>query len=243
MSQSGPPSSVKRSLGACMNTTCEFHGKASDKAPLKCVKCKTARYCNKQCQREHWPSHKSFCQIWAETFTSNGQVPVSHIKLKMGQLIWLVRGLPEYTKYLFTEHEHYTSRGERGFIEFHFTRWEELYDAIKALEEQPITEEVQFCAMPGTPSYAGEIPGKGAVLQSLPLRKIRQGDEGRFMKAVDDYMHFTSNDSRPNLQIVLDRALKYKDQILVSVTVDLEDTHATHMYDSLYRRISWYPES
>ncbi|XP_059166061.1 ankyrin repeat and MYND domain-containing protein 2-like [Physella acuta] len=38
------------------------------KAEAKCAKCKMVVYCNKECQRLHWPTHKKFCAKLAEDY-------------------------------------------------------------------------------------------------------------------------------------------------------------------------------
>ncbi|KAI0061696.1 hypothetical protein BV25DRAFT_1886486 [Artomyces pyxidatus] len=239
---SGPPVSVKRSLGSCSNPSCGYYGQVAAKAPLKCSKCKSAKYCDKNCQRAHWPQHKEYCKVWADSSANNGEVPVAQIKLKMAHLIWLVRGMPEYAAYMFKEYAYWKTKGKRGCMEFQFDRWEELYEAIKVIEAQPIYEEVPFCGMPGSPSYAGYVPGEGSVAIKLPRRRVKAGEELQFVKAVDDHMHFTTNENRPNLQRALDLALKSDNMFVVSVTVELEGTYSTHLYDFIYRNTSWVPD-
>ncbi|CAG5119075.1 unnamed protein product [Candidula unifasciata] len=38
------------------------------KAKSKCSKCKMVAYCNQECQRLHWPTHKKFCDKLAERY-------------------------------------------------------------------------------------------------------------------------------------------------------------------------------
>ena len=42
--------------------SCYNCGKAGD-ALLKCSRCKTATYCSKRCQKQHWKSHKKACKV------------------------------------------------------------------------------------------------------------------------------------------------------------------------------------
>lgn len=58
-------------------------------------------------------------------------------------------------------------------------------------------------------------------------------------KAVQDYMRFTENQMRPNLQQALKVAKKGDDLLVISISVVLEGTYSTHIYDYLYRSISW----
>jgi len=32
------------------------------KGSMRCSKCRTALYCNRECQLKHWPVHKNICQ-------------------------------------------------------------------------------------------------------------------------------------------------------------------------------------
>jgi hypothetical protein len=120
------------------------------------------------CQRQHWRQHKEFCKIWTTTSANNDQMSVAQIKLKMAHLIWLLRGIPGYVTHMFKEYSYWKERGKRGFIEFEFFRWEQVFDAIRLIEELPICEEVPFAGMPGTPSYASP----GAKQLTLPQRRI-----------------------------------------------------------------------
>jgi hypothetical protein len=54
-------------------------------------------------------------------------------------------------------------------------------------------------------------------------------------------MRFTENQKRPNLQQAIDVAMQSDDLFVISVTVVLEGTYSTHIYDFLYRSISWQP--
>ena len=40
---------------------CRGCGKKESKM-LRCSRCKSVYYCNTECQRAHWPSHKKICQ-------------------------------------------------------------------------------------------------------------------------------------------------------------------------------------
>jgi hypothetical protein len=60
-------------------------------------------------------------------------------------------------------------------------------------------------------------------------------------KAVQDYMRFTENHTRPSLQQAQKVAMEGDDLIVISVSVMLEGTYSTHIYDFLYRSISWEP--
>jgi hypothetical protein len=44
--------------------------------------------------------HKQFCKIWQATADTNGE-GVRDIKKKMGEFLWLVRGVPDYTDEVF----------------------------------------------------------------------------------------------------------------------------------------------
>lgn len=178
----------------------------------------------------------------------------------MSELIWLVRGMPDYVEYLFKEYLYRKNQGLRGCMEFEFENAEGLLKAVAFIKAQPITEKRLFCAMPGTPSYrflllsyfrhpplTGIImhrfsPGLGNVSQEIKIRRIKPGQELAFTKIVDDYMHFTENENRPNLQRSLDMAGNAKNLFVISVSCKLQGTYSSHQYDFLYRSLSFYPE-
>ncbi|KAI9443213.1 hypothetical protein H4582DRAFT_2118176 [Lactarius indigo] len=221
------PTNCEENVHNMLKSSCERYGRPSEKAPLKCANCKSARYCDKDCQRQHWRQHKEFCKIWASSSANNGQITVAQIKLKMAYLIWLMRGVPNYVAHLFAEYDYWKKRGKRGFIEFEFDSWQRLFDAIRFIEELPVYKDEPFVAMPGTPSYAP--PGS----MGYPT--------AQFMQVVEDYMHFTENQHRPNLQRALEVAMKCDDLFVISVSVSLDGPYSTHTYDFIYRSICWKP--
>jgi hypothetical protein len=54
-------------------------------------------------------------------------------------------------------------------------------------------------------------------------------------------MHFTENENRPNLQRALDVAMQCDNLFVISVSVGLEGTYTTHIYDFIYKSVSWEP--
>jgi hypothetical protein len=163
----------------------------------------------------------------------------------MTHLIWLVRSLSDYTEHLFEGYyEGRTEKGfERGYMEFHFETFEDLFKAIAVIEKQPVVGEGTFYGMPGTPLFRPDDPGEGLVGHKIQLRKVVGGpDNKKFRKAVADHMYFTRSDGRENLQTALNIAEGKKNMIVLSVTVSLKGTYSTHMHDFLYRDLSWEPE-
>lgn len=63
----------------------------------------------------------------------------------------------------------------------------------------------------------------------------------QFMQVVEDRMHFTENQHRPNLQRALDVAMPCDDLFVISVSVNLDGPYSTHTYDFIYRSINWKP--
>ena len=170
----------------------------------------------------------------------------------MAYLIWLLRGIPDYAKCMFKEYGYWRKQGKRGFIEFKFYSWQQLYDAIGFIEKLDTYNESPFIGMPGTPSYSPP-----SVKQfPLPLRRIPPKDCAGFnevriesvpfrvaeiTKAVQNYMRFTEDNERPNLQRALDVAMKSNDLFVISVSVVLDGTYSANIYDFLYRAVSWHP--
>lgn len=62
--------------GECYNTYCK-NTKSSDGAQLlNCAGCKKARYCSKDCQKQHWTDHKLYCKHVASGGTSSASFDV-----------------------------------------------------------------------------------------------------------------------------------------------------------------------
>ena len=45
-----------------INQCCQHCGKVQDQQKLVCARCNVTFYCNKACQRKHWPHHKPACK-------------------------------------------------------------------------------------------------------------------------------------------------------------------------------------
>lgn len=138
-------------------------------------------------------------------------------------------------------------------MEFHFTRWEQLFAAIDFIESLPVIEQRQFRAFPGSPSYMYDgfdaetrrgfiIEGKEPEAQMIDIRKVPPNRKLDLVKKVDQYMHPSTNETRKSLQTSLDIALPYKDVFVISVSVDLTGDYTTNLYDLYYRGLSWAPE-
>ena len=177
---------------------------------------------------------------------------MAQIKLKMAYLIWLLRGIPDYSKCMFEEYGYWRKQRKRGFIEFKFYSWQQLDDTISFIEKLETYSDFPFTGMPGTPSYSPPSVKQFPLL----LRRISPKDCAGFnevrvesasfrvaeiTKAVQNYMRFTEDNERPNLQRALDVAMKNDDLFVISVSVVLEDTYSANIYDFLYRSISWLP--
>lgn len=177
---------------------------------------------------------------------------MAQIKLKMAYLIWLLRGIPEYAKCMFEEYGYWRRQGKRGFIEFKFESWRQLYDAIDFIEKLDTYAEFSFIGMPGTPSYSPpNVKQFPLPLRRIPPKDCPAFDEVRvesasfrvaeFTKVVQNSMHFTEDNARPNLQRALDVAMKDDDIFVISISVVLEGTYSANIYDFMYRSVSWHP--
>ncbi|XP_064615597.1 uncharacterized protein LOC135479635 [Liolophura sinensis] len=51
--------------------------KVYDEDLKKCTKCRTASYCSRGCQEDHWPQHKSTCENIKKASRINGRKPAS----------------------------------------------------------------------------------------------------------------------------------------------------------------------
>ncbi|KAI0304425.1 hypothetical protein B0F90DRAFT_1889627 [Multifurca ochricompacta] len=145
------------------------------------------------------------------------------IKLKMARLIWLLRGIPDYVTHMFKEYSYWKKQGKRGFIEFEFDRWEQLYAAISFIEDLPIYIDAPFVGMPGTPSYAPPVrsssPCHYAKFNEVRFMR-RESAHSTLLKTtqvVETYMHFTENENRPNLQRALDVAMQCDNLFVISL--------------------------
>lgn len=177
---------------------------------------------------------------------------MAQIKLKMAYLIWLLRGVPEYAKCMFEEYGYWRRQGKRGFIEFKFESWRQLYDAIDFIEKLDTYAEFSFIGMPGTPSYSPpNVKQFPLPLRRIPPKDCPAFDEVRvesasfrvaeITKVVQNSMHFTEDNARPNLQRALDVAMKDDDIFVISISVVLEGTYSANIYDFMYRSVSWHP--
>ena len=133
----------------------------------------------------------------------------------MADFIWLVRGFPELTDFVFKCNTLETRQGNRGCMEFEFMCFEDLFEAVRILEAQPVVKEVPFFAMPHTPSYRPSGMGSGS--QKIKLRTVR--DDGLVEKAVGSKLQWIEDDTRANMQKGLDLVAELEDMMLLSVTV------------------------
>ncbi|KAJ7442631.1 hypothetical protein FB451DRAFT_1297068 [Mycena latifolia] len=224
------------SLRSCNSPSCSNFGVVKREGLRECAQCRTITYCNKDCQRAHWPVHKQFCKVWSAT--KDGE-SVRDMKKKMGEFLWLIRGVPDYTDDLFKEYIASTREGRRGCIEFLFKTFDDLVEAIRVLHNLPIVGEQIFHTMPGGPGHQENPEGV-----PITLRKRTTKRERTFMKAVDRKMAFTESDreARPNLTNLLNMVGSSERMLVVCVTMRLGGTYSTHSYDFLFKGLNWSPE-
>ncbi|KAJ7176013.1 hypothetical protein C8R46DRAFT_1080404 [Mycena filopes] len=231
-----------RSLKSCNNPSCPEFGVLNRDSLLKCGQCECITYCNRECQRAHWPQHKIFCKVWAETAKKNGGEGVRDIKKKMGDFLFLLRGVREYVDELF---EYYVGvRREdpeiTGCIEFLFEKFEQLDDALNVLRSLPVVGEHLCQNMPNSPGHQENPDGL-----TITLRKRTPKRERQFLKAIHKRMEFAANQPqlRPNLVHLLHMVGSSEKTLVVCVCVRLAGTYNTNSYDFFYKDLDWVDEA
>ncbi|KAF7365042.1 hypothetical protein MVEN_00375300 [Mycena venus] len=236
-----PSAPTPRSLHACNNPSCNEFNVVNRDSLLKCGRCKTATYCNKDCQRAHWPVHKELCKAWQAAADSNAGQGVRDIKKKMGEFMWLVRGVTDYVAEIFEFYIGFKRQDPHsdGIIEFLFETPAELDEALRVLHSLRVTGEHKFRGMPGS-HY--ERP------ENVPLLLRKRTSKGKEQRAFTDAVHkkmaFTEPEpgTRPNLVNLLDIVGSREDVLVICVTMRLGGTFSTHSYDFLFRDLDWSPE-
>ncbi|KAH8104566.1 hypothetical protein BXZ70DRAFT_595786 [Cristinia sonorae] len=212
-------------------------------APLKCGRCKSAYYCDQACQKAHWRHHKDLCKAWSTTSASSGDISVAEVKVKMVELIQLIRSIPEYTQHLWRTYKQYKPQCARGFMEVSYDNFQQLFDAINLLKSFPVYDTVTFRGMPGTPTSMLVEPGEGgmaSVGQSLQLRKLPGHQKMSFFQLVEGRMFYSSNDDRKNLQQALNMTQRADTKMFViSVHVALDGDYNTNIYDMIYEKLNY----
>jgi hypothetical protein len=75
-------SSSKKKKDTCLNCLKEVEGCS------RCSKCRTALYCNRACQLNHWPVHKNICQDSNNAEDNNEKLEMKAMNhFKQGNLI------------------------------------------------------------------------------------------------------------------------------------------------------------
>ncbi|KAJ7677487.1 hypothetical protein B0H17DRAFT_944921, partial [Mycena rosella] len=199
--------------------------------------CRTITYCNKDCQRAHWPVHKQFCQVWQDS-AANGE-SVRDMKKKMGEFLWLIRSVPDYVDDLFKEYIASLREGRRGCIEFLFNTSDTLNEAVRVLRELPVVGEEIFRTMPGGPGHQENPDGMHITIRRRTAKRAKT-----FMKAIDRRMAFSQSnrETRPNLINLLHMVGTSERMLVVCVTMRLGGTYSTHSYDFLFKDLNWRPE-
>jgi hypothetical protein len=144
----------------------------------------------------------------------------------MADFIWLVRGFSEITDYLFECNLVETGRGNHGCMEYEFKCFEDLFEAVRVLEAQPVVKEVPFFAMPNTPSY--RPLHEGSAPQKIKLREVE--DKRLVENAIGSHLLWIEDNTRVNMQKGLERVAKLKDVMLLSITVRHSVSLAYHLF-------------
>lgn len=233
------PPDIGVNIVCCYFMECQNAHKVGYKAPLKCGNCGTARYCSKECQRAHWKIHKAFCKNWAETAKQNNATSLIDVKKKMTRFLWLIRGLPSYSRTLFDEYTLAKQNGFKGCMEFFFSTFQELYEAIDFIEALPVVEERMYYPMPYNATYQ-KGPDGMPVGTKVKMRLIFEEHRKEFVEKVVDKRFFTESDTRENLPKLLSYVGDSEDIFVLSCSVKLEGTYATYSYEFIYREFDGY---
>jgi len=232
---------LRAQMASCHNLQCVNSTIARRPSLQTCSRCRTAKYCNKECQTLHWRKHKEFCKVWVESAAANGGISVGEVKFQMLKLLWLARGIPEFTNWLFREYHHWRfERRKRGVMQFNFGTFAELSKTVRIIEEDmEVFEERLFRAMPGTPSDVYH-PELGNVPRPIQLRRPKSGRVTNFQQAIKSCI-FTENTRQPNLDRTIDKLGDSQDILILSVRMQLVGDYSTHMHDFIYQGLSWSP--
>lgn len=157
--------------------------------------------------------------------------------------MWLIRGLPGYSRTLFDEYTIAKRNGFKGCVEFFFATFQELDDTIDFIETLPVLEERMYYPMPYGANYQLRPDGEGPVGTKVKMRLIFEQHREEFLEKVVERRHFTESDTRLNLPKLLTFVGDSEDIFLLCCSVKLEGTYATHSYEFMYREFDGYQTS
>lgn len=157
----------------------------------------------------------------------------------MTRFLWLIRGLPSYSRTLFDEYTLAKQNGFKGCMEFFFSTFQELYEAIDFIEALPVVEERMYYPMPYNATYQ-KGPDGMPVGTKVKMRLIFEEHRKEFVEKVVDKRFFTESDTRENLPKLLSYVGDSEDIFVLSCSVKLEGTYATYSYEFIYREFDGY---